>query len=104
MAFPRTVGTVTACLCLFGASGVLLQRALVEPVSSGRPAALSTTTAPLPPGAMEERAAARAALVRLCLDGLHDPAVGAYYRAAAAAHPTLAAGIGPYCSLAPTAR
>lgn len=102
MAFPRTVGTATACLCLVGASGVLLQRALVEPVSSGRPAALSTT-APLPPGAMEERAAARAALVRLCLDGLHDPAVGAYYRAAAAAHPALAAGIGRYCSLAPTA-
>jgi hypothetical protein len=41
--------------------------------------------------------------VRLCLDGLQDPAVGAYYRAAAAAHPTLAAGIGPDCSLAPTA-
>jgi hypothetical protein len=52
---------------------------------------------------MVARAAARAALVRLCLDGLHDPAVGAYYRAAAAAHPTLAVGIGPYCSLAPTA-
>jgi hypothetical protein len=52
---------------------------------------------------MVARAADRAALVRLCLDGLHDPAVGAYYRAAAAAHPTLAVGIGPYCSLAPTA-
>lgn len=103
MAIPRTVGTVTACLCLFGASGVLLQRALAEPVSSSRSTVLSTTTAPLPAGGMEAHAAARAALVRLCVDGLHDPAVGAYYRAAVAAHPTLAAGIGPYCSLAPTA-
>lgn len=103
MAIPRTVGTVTACLCLFGASGVLLQRALAEPVSSSRRTALSTTTAPLPPGAMEARAAAGAAIVRLCLDGLHDPAVGAYSRAAAAPLATLAAGIGPYCS-APTAR
>ena len=102
MALHRTVGTLTACLCLCGASGVLLHRALAEPVSSSRRTALSTTTVPLPPGAMEARAAARAALVRLCLDGLHDPAVGAYYRAAAAAHPTLAAGIGPYCALAPT--
>jgi hypothetical protein len=30
MAISRTVGTVAACLCLFGASGVLLQRALAE--------------------------------------------------------------------------
>jgi hypothetical protein len=103
MATPRTVGAVTACLCLFGASGVLLQRALAEPVSSSRPTAVSTTAAVLPPGEMVARAADRAALVRLCLDGLQDPAVGAYYRAAAAAHPTLAAGIGPDCSLAPTA-
>jgi hypothetical protein len=104
MAISRTVGAVTACLCLFGASGVLLQRALAEPVSSSRPTAVSTTTALLlPPDAMVARAADRAALVRLCLDGLQDPAVGAYYRAAAAAHPTLAAGIGPDCSLAPTA-
>ena len=51
---------------------------------------------------MEASAATRTALVRLCLDGPHDPAAGAYYRAAAAAHPTLAAGIGPY-SLAPKA-
>jgi hypothetical protein len=51
---------------------------------------------------MEAGAAARAALVGLCLDGLHDPAVGAYDRAAAAAPPTVAAGIGPYCSLGPT--
>ena len=77
--------------------------ALAEPVSSSRRTAVSTTTVLLPPGAMEARAADRAALVRLCLDGLHDPAVGAYYRAAVAAHPTLAAGIGPDCSLAPTA-
>jgi hypothetical protein len=103
MAIPRTVGTVAACLCLFGASGVLLQRALAQPVSSSRRTAVSTTTVPLPPGAMEARAADRAVLVRLCLDGLRDPAAGAYFRAAAAAHPTLAAGIGPDCSLAPPA-
>jgi|SRR5262245_12177124 len=103
MAIPRTFGAVTACLCLFGASGVLLQRALADPVSSSRRTAVSTTTAPLPPGALEVVAADRAVLVRLCLDGLDDPAVGAYYRAAAAAHPTLAAGIGPDCALAPTA-
>ena len=84
------------------ASGVLLQRALAEPVSSSHRTAVSTTTALLPPGAMVARAADRAALVRLCLDGLHDPAAGAYYLAAAAAHPTLAAGIGPDCSLAAT--
>jgi hypothetical protein len=103
MAVPRTVATVTAGLCLFGASGVLLQRALDEPAPNDRLAPVSTTSAPLPPGEVEVRAADRAVLVRLCLEGLHDPAMGAYYRAAAAAQPALAAGIGADCSLAPPA-
>jgi hypothetical protein len=49
------------------------------------------------------RAADKAVLVQLCLDGLGDPEANAYYQRARAALPSLAEGIGADCRLDPSA-
>jgi hypothetical protein len=48
---------------------------------------------------MVVRAADKAVLVQLCLDGLGDPEANAYYQRARAAVPSLAEGIGADCRL-----
>lgn len=45
------------------------------------------------------RAASKAALVQLCLDGLGDPEANGQYLRARAGHPDEAEGIGPDCRL-----
>jgi hypothetical protein len=62
-------------------------------------ASVTATTAPMPMEELVMRAADKAALVQLCLDGLGDPEAAAYYQQARAAHPDLAEGIGPDCQL-----
>ena len=57
------------------------------------------SAAPLPLEEVVARAAARAALVRLCEEGLSNPEAKAQYERARAAHPRDAAGIGPDCLL-----
>jgi len=49
------------------------------------------------------RAADKAVLVQLCLEGLGDPEANAYYLRARAAVPRLAEGIGADCRLDATA-
>jgi len=60
---------------------------------------VTATTAPMPMEELVVRAADRAALIQLCLDGLDDPEAAADYERAQAAHPELAEGIGPDCQL-----
>jgi hypothetical protein len=75
-----------------------------QAVAPSRPGTATTTA---PPGTdtplavkdAVERADRRAALVRLCLAALGDPAANAYYHLARAAQPTIADGIGPDCQL-----
>lgn len=63
------------------------------------PRAPVTTTAPMPTEELVVRAAEKAALVQLCVDGLGDPEAAAEYQRARAAHPDMAEGIGPDCQL-----
>jgi hypothetical protein len=65
--------------------------------SPGAP--VTATTAPMPMEDLVVRAAERAALVQLCVDGLGDPEAAAQFQRARAAHPGLAEGIGPDCQL-----
>jgi hypothetical protein len=62
-------------------------------------AQVTATTAPMPMEDLVVRAAEKAALVQLCVDGLGDPEAAAEYQRARAAHPDLAEGIGPDCQL-----
>jgi hypothetical protein len=84
------------------ASGVLLSQAwggASEPQTSNVPA----LQAPAPMGAIVAQAADRAALVQMCLDGLHDADTAARFTAAVAAHPALAVGIDANCDYVPLA-
>jgi hypothetical protein len=90
---------------LAGVSAALLAGAVAvdRAGSSGdvetSPRAPVTATAPMPMEDLVVRAAAKAALVQLCVDGLGDPEAAAEYQRARAAHPDLAEGIGPDCQL-----
>lgn len=95
MRITRTVAVVAVGVGMT-ASGLLLNDAWSNPAPTVVP---SATTTPLPTDAVAIHAANRAALVMLCEAGLSDPAAQATYRATAAAHPDIAAGIGNDCSL-----
>jgi hypothetical protein len=78
------------------ASGLLLTQASSDNPSS--PAVeLISPPSPLSTDAVAINAATRAGFVQMCLDGLHDPSALARYRAAAAAHPTIAADLTEDC-------
>ena len=68
-------------------------------VETSARAPVTETSQPMPLDEVVMRAAQRAALVELCLDGLDDPEAAATYQRAVAAHPGLAEGIGPDCQL-----
>lgn len=99
----------TGMVVIAAIGGALLTAAVVidGPGSSGeqdsatQAPATATTTPPAPTADMVARAADRAALVQLCVDGLADPEAAAEYQRARAAHPGLAEGIGPDCQLEP---
>jgi hypothetical protein len=69
--------------------------------TAARAPAPAVTTSTLTSGELVVRAADRAALVQLCIDGRNDPLAAAEYQQARAAHPDLAEGIGPECQLDP---
>ncbi len=79
------------------ASGLLLTQASSDKASSPAVELISPTTSPLSTDAVAINAATRAGFVQMCLDGLHDASAQAKYRAAAAAHPTIAADLTADC-------
>jgi hypothetical protein len=78
------------------ASGFLLTQASSDKRPSPADELISPTS-PLSSDAIAINAATRAGFVQLCLEGLHDGSAYAKYRAAAAAHPTMAAGLTADC-------
>jgi len=84
------------------ASGVLLGQSWSgAPASPSAP--VTTAARSMPMDEVVVRAADKAVLVQLCLDGLGDPEANAYYQRARAALPSLAEGIGADCRLDPSA-
>jgi hypothetical protein len=80
------------------ASGVLLSQSWSgAPASPSAPVTTAATSMPL--DEVVVRAADKAVLVQLCVDGLGDPEANAYYQRARAAVPSLAEGIGADCRL-----
>jgi len=101
MVVTRVAAVAMVCVGL-AASGVLLTQSLSgAPASPSAPVATATNLMPM--GEVVARAADKAVLVQLCLDGLGDAGANAYYARARAAHPSLAEGIGPDCRLVPSA-
>jgi hypothetical protein len=101
MVVTRTAAVAAVSAGLI-ASGVLLSQSWVGDSVPPKAAATTLVTsgaAPLPIEEVVARAAARAALVRLCEEGLSNPEAKAQYERARAAHPRDAAGIGPDCLL-----
>lgn len=97
MIITRT-GAVAVIGFGLAASGALLTQSLAGERAAPGPL-VATTTTPLPIEELVARAASKAALVQLCLDGLGDPEANAQYLRARAAHPDEADGIGPDCRL-----
>lgn len=83
------------------ASGVLLSQTWSGAASPSAP--VITAARSMPMDEVVVRAADKAVLVRLCLEGLGDPEANAYYLRARAAVPRLAEGIGADCRLDATA-
>lgn len=96
MIITRT-GAVAVIGFGLAASGALLTQSLAGERAPGP--LVATTTTPLPIEELVARAASKAALVQLCLDGFGDPEANAQYLRARAAHPDEADGIGPDCGL-----
>jgi hypothetical protein len=72
---------------------------LAEAHSATRPTQQTTTTSQISLDAVTAQAANEAGLVQVCLAGLHDADAHARYAATAAAHPAIAAQIGPDCAI-----
>ncbi len=95
MAMTRKLAVVAVGRGL-AASGFLLTQVPLDKAPS-RADELISPTSPLSSDALVINAATRAGLVRLCLDGSHDGSGYAKSRAAAAAHPTVAADLTGDC-------
>jgi hypothetical protein len=93
--------TRAAALAMVGvglaASGVLLSQTWSGAASPSAP--VTTAARSMPMDEVVVRAANKAVLVQLCLDGLGDPEANAYYQRARAAVPSLTEGIGADCRL-----
>jgi len=94
MGQKHIVATVAVAAGLAG-SGFLFSQAWSNPA----PAPPTSTAPPVVIDGVAARAADKAALVMMCEAGQRDAAANATYRAAVAAHPDLAADIGPDCRL-----
>jgi len=102
MAITRVV-VLAMCGVGLAASGVLLSQSVTgAPASPSAPVTAATPLMPMEAAVV--RAADRAVLLQLCLDGQDDGEAHAYYLRARAAHPGLSSGIGPDCRLASPAR
>ena len=95
MTFTRKLA-VAAFGAGLAASGFLLTQVSSDNASS-RADELTSPTSPLSSDAIAIDATARAGLVQMCLDGLHDGSAYAKYRAAAAADPTIGADVTGDC-------
>lgn len=96
---PTLVLLAAASVALLAGAAAVDRGGSSGAVETSPRAPVTATTAPMPMEELVARAAEKAALVQLCVDGLGDPEAAAEYQRARAAHPDLAEGVGPGCQL-----